>query len=225
MDFLRIIRSLEELLYEAMTWLVFYPRTMWRIVATPGRMMRYSDAEQADAPDRQYTDTLSPPLFLMLTILIGHGIGLGLGAQKPEATTAMAKTLFESEQNRLIAASLLFSLFALMGATTAVARRGLALDRSTLRGPFYSQCYLTAPFALAIAVASSLAVLPAQGTGLAAGATALAGAVWYLWVETMWFRLELQLDGGRAFLVAAWAFLKAALISLVCLLLLAALLR
>jgi len=27
MDFLRIIRSLEELLYEVMTWLVFYPRT------------------------------------------------------------------------------------------------------------------------------------------------------------------------------------------------------
>ena len=74
-------------------------------------------------------------------------------------------------------------------------------------------------------MASSLAVLPARGTGLAAGATALAGAVWYLWVETMWFRLELQLDGGRAFLVAALAFLKAALISLVCLLLLAALLR
>jgi hypothetical protein len=225
MDFLRIIRSLEELLYEVMTWLVFYPRTMWRIVATPGRMMRYSDAEQADAPDKQYTDTLSPPLFLMLTILIGHGIALGMGIEKPEATTAMAKTLFESEQNRLIVASLLFSLFALMGATTAVARRGLTLDRSTLRGPFYSQCYLTAPFALAMAVASSLATLPARGTGLAAAAVALAGAVWYLWVETMWFGLELDLGGGRAFLVAGWAFLKAAFISLVCLLLLTALLR
>jgi hypothetical protein len=225
MDFIRIIRSLEELLYEVMTWLVFYPRTMWRIVATPGRMMRYSDAEQADASDKQYTDTLSPPLFLMLTILIGHGIGLGLGTEKPEATTTMAKTLFESEQNRLIAGSLLFSLFALMGATTAVARRGLTLDRTTLRGPFYSQCYLTAPFALAISVASMLATLPARGTGLAAAAVVLAGVVWYLYVETMWFGLELDLGGGRAFLVAAWAFLKATFVSVACLLLLTALLR
>ena len=225
MDFIRIIRSLEELLYEVMTWLVFYPRTMWRIVATPGRMMRYSDAEQADAPDTQYTDTLSPPLFLMLTILVGHGIGLGLGTEKPEATTAMAKALFESEQNKLIVGSLLFSLFALMGATTAVARRGLTLDRSTLRGPFYSQCYLTAPFAFAMSMASLLATLPAHGTGLAAAAVALAGVVWYLWVETTWFRLELDLGGGRAFLVAAWAFLKAAFISFACLLLLAALVR
>ena len=106
MDFLRIIRSLEELLYEVMTWLVFYPRTLWRIVATPGRMMRYSDAEQADAPDKQYTDTLSPPLFLMLTILIGHGVALGLGTEAPEATTKVGKALFDSEQNRLIAGSL-----------------------------------------------------------------------------------------------------------------------
>ena len=225
MDFIRIIRSLEELLYEVMTWLVFYPRTMWRIVATPGRMMRYSDAEQADAPDKQYTDTLSPPLFLMLTILIGHAVGLGLGIERPEATTAMAKSLFESEQNKLIAGSLLFSLFALMGATTVVARRGLTLDRSTLRGPFYSQCYLTAPFALAMSVASMLATLPARGTGLAAATVALAGVVWYLWVETMWFGLELALGGGQPFLVAAWAFLKAAFISFVCLVLLAALLQ
>jgi hypothetical protein len=225
MDFLRIIRSLEELLYEVMTWLVFYPRTMWRIVATPGRMMRYSDAEQADAPDKQYTDTLSPPLFLMLTVLIGHGIGLGLGTKRPEATTELAKALLESEQNKLIAGSLLFSLFALVSATTAVARRGLTLDRSTLRGPFYSQCYLTAPFALAMSVASMLATPPARGTGLAAAAVALVGVVWYLWVETAWFRLELDLGGGRAFLVAAWAILKAAFISLVCLVLLTALLR
>ena len=90
MDFIRIIRSLEELLYDVTTWLAFYPRTVWRIVATPGRMMRNSDAGQADAPDRQYTDTLSPPLFLMLTILFGHGIGLALGIERPQATTLIA---------------------------------------------------------------------------------------------------------------------------------------
>jgi hypothetical protein len=28
MDFVKIIRSVEEFLYEAMTWLLFYPRTL-----------------------------------------------------------------------------------------------------------------------------------------------------------------------------------------------------
>ncbi|SFN34385.1 hypothetical protein [Variovorax sp. OV329] len=31
MEFLKFIRSVEELLYE-MTWLLFYPRTLWRCV-------------------------------------------------------------------------------------------------------------------------------------------------------------------------------------------------
>jgi len=29
LDFIGIIRSLEELLYEVMGWLIFYPRTLW----------------------------------------------------------------------------------------------------------------------------------------------------------------------------------------------------
>ena len=43
MDFIRIIRSLEELLYEAMTWIIFYPLTMLRILLNPTRMTLYSD--------------------------------------------------------------------------------------------------------------------------------------------------------------------------------------
>jgi hypothetical protein len=192
-----------------MTWLVFYPRTMWRIVARPAVMMRYSDSEQTDAADQQYTDTLSPPLFLMLTLLISHGISLGVGTKGPEVKTAFAKALFESEQNMLIVESLLYSLFALVGATTVVKRRGLALDRRTLRGPFYGQCYLTAPLALALSGAGSMAAIGVPQAGVASAALALTGVAWYLWVQTTWYRRELGLGGGRAFGVAAWSVLKA----------------
>ena len=197
MDFIRIIRSLEELLYDVTTWLAFYPRTMWRIVARPddapfgyraGRRPRqavHGHAEPAAVPDADNPDR--------------EGIGLPLGIEKTEPATTIAKTLLESERNRLNVGSLLFSLFALMGATTAVARRGLTLDRSTLRGPFYSRCYLTAPFPLVIAVASSLPTLPARESGPAAAAVALAGAVWCLCVETMWFGLELSLAAAAHF--------------------------
>jgi hypothetical protein len=47
-DFIRLIRSLEELLYEGMTRLVLYPRTMVRIVAHPEAATRYSEDEQKD---------------------------------------------------------------------------------------------------------------------------------------------------------------------------------
>ena len=213
MDFLRIIRSLEELLYEVMGWLVFYPRTLWRIVARPVSMMRYSDAEQTDAPDEQYGDTLSPPLFLMLTVLVAHGFELGMGAKLPEARSAIAKLLLNSEQNLLILRSILFSIFALVAATTLIARRGLTLDRSTLRAPFFTQCYLTAPFALAISAAATLGQMPTSATRLVGTTLAVSGTIWYLWVETGWFRQQLDVGKGRAFLIATWSFLKAGVYS------------
>jgi hypothetical protein len=209
MDFLRIIRSLEELLYEVMGWLVFYPRTLWRIVVDPVSMMRYSDREQGDAPERQYADTLSPPLFLMLTVLVAHGFALAMGAKLPEARTAIAKLLLSSEQNLLILRSILFSIFALVAATTLIRRQRRELDRNTLRAPFYTQCYLTAPFALAISVAATLVGMPAQTVHAVGSALTLAGIIWYVWVETRWFGLELELGPGRAFVLASWSFLKA----------------
>ena len=213
MDFLRIIRSLEELLYEVMGWLVFYPRTLWRIVVDPVSMMRYSDREQADAPEKQYTDTLSPPLFLMLTLLAAHGFALAMGAKMPEARNAVARMLLSSEQNLLILRSILFSIFALVAATTLLKRRTRALDRTTLRAPFYTQCYLTAPFALAISLAATLVGMPAPAVQTGGTVLTLAGVIWYVWVETQWFRLELELGPGRAFVLASWSFLKAGIYS------------
>ena len=114
MDFIKLIRSVEELLYEVMAWLVFYPRTMWRILAQPASMARYVEDEQKDAAEEQYTDTLSPPLLLMLTILIAHGVELGIGAKMIQAKTAVAQAILGSEQNLLILRSLLFAIFPLV---------------------------------------------------------------------------------------------------------------
>jgi hypothetical protein len=60
MDFIKVIRSLEELLYEVMTWLVFYPRTMWRIVAHPAATTRYSEDEETQARSRSASSPWSP---------------------------------------------------------------------------------------------------------------------------------------------------------------------
>jgi hypothetical protein len=209
-DFLRIVRSLEELLYEAMTWLVFYPRTMWRVVAHPAATMRYSDAEQRDTEAERYTDTLSPPLFLMLTILLSHGIGLALGAKLIEARTAAGQAIFGTQQNLLIMRSILMSVFPLVAATAVIKRRALALDRNTLRAPFFSQCYPTAPFVFVVSLALAVGRRPEEHALMASIALAAVGTAWYVWVESSWFRHELALTWGRAWLLAVWTVLKAA---------------
>lgn len=52
MDFLKLIQSLDELLYEIMSWLVFYPVTLWRTLTKPLTMMTYSETELGDAAAR-----------------------------------------------------------------------------------------------------------------------------------------------------------------------------
>lgn len=93
MDFIGIIRSLEELLDEFMSWLIFYPRTMWRTLINPAAVTAYSDSEQNDQPDEQYTDTLSPPLLLMITMVLTYGLSHGLAVQSRKQRPKLARPL------------------------------------------------------------------------------------------------------------------------------------
>ena len=60
-----------------------------------------------------------------------------------------------------------------------------------------------------ISVAGVLMRMPADAAKLAGAALALAGTVWYLGVETGWFRRQLDVGSASAFLVAVGTFLKA----------------
>ena len=126
MDFVRILRSLEEVVYEAMTWIVFYPRTLWWSAVSPLRMLRYGQRELADSPDDQYTETLSPVLFLMITLALSHGLSQALAPAAMELRGAMAR-LMSSEQNQLITRSVAFAIFPLVFASQ---QPGARADRS-----------------------------------------------------------------------------------------------
>jgi hypothetical protein len=51
--------------------------------------------------------------------------------------------------------------------------------------------------------------MPRDGAKLVGAALVLAGIAWYLWVETGWFRRQLDVGAGQASLVAVGIFLKA----------------
>ena len=149
MDFLKLIQSLDELLYEIMSWLIFYPVTLWRTLTKPLTMMTYSEAELGDPAERQYTDTLSPPLFLLLTVALTHAAELSLVGQDQLVIDRTGLGAFVSDDSSLILARVaFFSIFPLIMAARMVRARHVKLDRVPLKPPFYSQCYVTAPFAM-----------------------------------------------------------------------------
>lgn len=214
MDFLRLFQSLEEFLYEAMSWLVFYPRTLWRTIRHPIQMLGYSDRELRDVPEQQFTDMLSPPLFLMLTIVISHLIEVAAHQKMPEvATTGLGKQITSSELNLLVLRAFLFSIYPLMFAVRRLKAQGLALNRDTLRRPFYAQCYIAAPAALVLGIASILARLNHMEVTVAALVVSLITIIWYLRIETIWLRSRTRKSTGKAFRSALGTWMLASLIN------------
>lgn len=210
MDLIAIIRGLEELLYEVMGWLVFYPRTLWRIITRPAAMIRYSATEQDDKPAERYADALSPPLMLLITVLLTHFIGIAIG---DDALEKGPVTLVKSVQNLLIVRALIVAILPLMFTVISMQRRRLDIDRTTMREPFYSQCFLAVPFVLA----SQIAILAGRHLNdhalMAALAIFFTGLGWFLWAQTSWIT---QLEGqsglpafGRALLRTLLALLVA----------------
>ncbi len=204
MDFMRLLKSIEELLYELASWLIFYPMTMWRTLRRPQAMMHYADVELSDDVTEQYTDTLSPPLFLLITLLIAHGFELALLRQEmPWAPSSF----LASDSNLLMFRAVAFSIFPLLMALALLRHRGIRIDRNTLRPPFYSQCYVAAPFALLASAGGVLTRIDATQTRLAGLALLGLATLWYLTVETRWFAKHLNLSLPRAaFKVTVTAF-------------------
>jgi hypothetical protein len=214
MNILQIIQTLEELLYETITWLIFYPRTLWKCVTRPEALMAYTSEELRERPEERFTDLMSPPLFLLLSLLLAHGLEQALGLKPEEladSTGEMGRAIVTSEQNLLLFRTFLFALFPLVTAVGVLRRKKLALDRDALRGPFFQQCYFAAPYGLAVSSASALVRHPAEWTTWIGFVLLLVGTGWYLWVQARWVRRELDYGWGRALGLSAWLFLLASL--------------
>ncbi|MBO9708614.1 MAG: hypothetical protein J7521_10405 [Caulobacter sp.] len=204
MEFLKFIRSIEELLYEVMTWLLFYPRTMWRVLARPGSLIAETTSELGQDVEQQFTDLVSPPLFLMLSILLAHALELTAHIGAAPMKSELAQRVMASDTNLLIFRVVVFSLFPLVMAVGLLKRLKLPIDRETLRRPFYLQCFYAAPFAVFTSAGVTLARTHLPDPVRAAGLVLwLATTGWYLAVEANWFRGRLGVSLPRGFLIAA----------------------
>jgi len=211
MDFMKLLKSLEELLYEVMVMLVFYPRTLYLTVRHPQRMMDYADTELGDVQSDQYNDTLSPPLFLMICLVLSHLIELAL----PTSGLATLPGFLRDDQNLLMFRVFMFSLLPLILSLRLLDKLGIALDRETLRPVFYSQCFVTAPMALAIGVSTVFWQAGGETTVRVAQVGFCGTLVWYLAQQTLWFRTKLDTGLGAAALNAVGATLVAAVLIVV----------
>jgi hypothetical protein len=208
---MKLLKSLEELLYELVSWLLFYPITMWRSFVSPLTMMRYADAELADRLEDQYEDTLSPPLFLLITLLLSQGLS---GALPSVFDPNEAVKQLGSSSNLLIARGVIFGVYPLCMAVTVLRRKKVRITRDTLRPPFFGQCYVAAPFAFILVLGIDLLSMPGA-QGLLAGALAvLIAFVWYAQAQIRWFVQDLDIGPINATVTFIGAFVTATIAAL-----------
>lgn len=207
MRFIQGLKSLDDLLFEVMTWLVFYPVTLWRSIRHPLRTMDYARGELGKGDDERFRDTLRPPVFLLVTVIIAYVIELSLNGEDAVVTdqTGVAN-LIDDDQSMMILRIFSFALFPVIMASIETLLRRKHIDRDTLQAPFYAQCYLAAPFVLVLSLAVTAIRYPTASLELPAYLAALAASLAYVWTEADWLVRSAGRGWLRALLSAVGAF-------------------
>ncbi|PXW71291.1 hypothetical protein C7451_11337 [Blastomonas natatoria] len=210
MDFMGLLRSFEDILFEIVSWLYFYPRTFLLTLFRPQKMMAYADDEIDDEAKDRYESTITPPVFLMITIALASSVSDAiLGPEAVKQAMQDTPEFLRDWKNDLLFTATIFSVYPLLLAVALLRHRKVPIERASLRPPFYSQCFVAAPFGLANYVALALmgegsynyTLLGSSFSGIEIGITVFAATlIWYMYLQTRWFAVEL----GTSLVKAAW---------------------
>lgn len=215
MDFMKWLNSLDEFLYEVMSWLIFFPLTLWRSITKPIETMRTVGQQAAVPEEQQFADLLSPPLFLTLGLLLSHGVSMALG--QTDALVAnrhgLAAVVTDST-SALMLRVIVFASIPLFLAARLVRRSGVPLSRITLQQPFYEQCFPGSVLALGISLGTSLTVAGGNWGMIGAGLV-ISSLVYFFVVETRWFAVQGDGRHGRAAASVTIGFLEGMLFVIV----------
>jgi hypothetical protein len=213
MIFFHILKSFDELLYELMTWLLFYPVTLWRSFRHPLRTMEYARAELQKTSADQFRATLRPPIFLFVTVIVAHLVELQTVGDSPIVSNEGGLAdLINDDTSLIILRIVAFALLpvAMAAIETVLAREHV--DRDTLQQPFYAQCYLAAPFALALSLASIGIRISDSWIEYGGLLIVLAAIILYIWTEATWLDRSTRRGWQRALAGSVVGFLGCTLI-------------
>ena len=72
----------DELLFEIVSWFLFYTLTLWRVIRSPLKTMVAAQRELAEVEQKQFDDTIPPPLFLAITLIFIYFVELAVLASR-----------------------------------------------------------------------------------------------------------------------------------------------
>lgn len=199
MDFYKLIKSLDEFVFELLSWLFYYPRTLWRMVIAPVETMRQVERELRDDEEHRFDELLGPPLFLAITLFLIHLVEMRLLSDWADGAEGVMTGLLADDANLLAFRIFIFGIVPLFAAAKVLKRTGGSLDKNSLRAPFYAQCYAAAMFALFVNGSVFLSRSGLASPEAMLGAGLLGSVLWLGWVEARRFHKTAGYGHAKAF--------------------------
>ncbi|NIJ38452.1 hypothetical protein FHR22_003163 [Sphingopyxis panaciterrae] len=212
MDIFKLSKSLDELIFDILMWVIFYPYTLIRVLIWPGYMIGYAATELRKNPDKEelFDRGLSPPVFLFLSIVLAWMISPAApAAAASESETAIAGLINGSVMSLLTYRLALYCVFPFAGALIYEWRTPGSISHHSFRLPFYQQAYLCAPLAIVFSIATVVATRFQDVDVLAFMVLAmLVIIIWYFWSQVVFFRRTMDSSWPAA---AFWGLLSVCL--------------
>lgn len=197
MPFILFLKSFEVLLFEIMSWLVFYPRTMWRSLRHPQQAMKRAESELALPAAEQFRDLVSPPIFLLITVIAASCIEVAVVGNSKLIDSGIGLAAMITDNTSLIVFRLItFAMLPVIAGVFALAMLKRPVDRDTLQPLFYAQCFVTTPVVLAYSLGETLTRLPQTSANIPATLLFVAATLFYVGAEARWFARESKRGWG-----------------------------
>src|SRR4051812_2303240 len=166
-------------------------------------MMERSEQELKLPPNEQFRDLVSPPIFLLLTVVAANAVEVAVAGNNPLIDDGIGLAGMITDNTSLILFRLVvFASLPMIAAVFALGVLRRTVDRDTLQPVFYAQCFATTPVVLLCSIAETLTRLPQTAANIPAALLFAAAAIFYVGVEGSWFTHEAKRSRGVGM---AWA--------------------
>jgi len=176
-------------------------------------MMERSERELKLPPAEQFKDVVSPPIFLLLTVIAASGFEVAIVGNSPILDNGVGLAGLIQDNTSLILFRLIaFASLPVIAGAFALAVMQRPVDRDTLQPYFYGQCFATTPVVLMCSVAETLSRLPQRVADLASAILFVVAAAFYIGVEAIWFAQEAKRSLAFGLIWALAAFTMSAIL-------------
>lgn len=144
MDFSKTLKSIEDVVYEVMVWILFLPKTLFRVTFQPKWGMDYilEEFNPKKEPDDRFDEYLSPVLLWLITTVIPFSLVLVFSGELKEGESVFAKAV---SSDNFLKSALYMMIVPFVYIVSIEMKNKQSIRRSSLKRAFYKHCYALTP--------------------------------------------------------------------------------